>query len=126
MVQQFPDYPGGLLTLTEWLFPGPSYRDVMRFIQDTVQARNYLEIGVEEGGTLSLAGGADRAVGIDPKPRLATQAPANARVFQTTRDDFFAQQTRDGIFDGKAIDLAFVDGMHWFDFALRDFANTEA
>ena len=46
-------------------------------------------------------------------------------MFALTSDDFFAQQDVRSAFGGRALDLAFIDGMHRFEFALRDFINIE-
>jgi hypothetical protein len=43
-----------------------------------------------------------------------------------TSDQFFERETRRGVFGGRPVDLAFVDGMHWFEYAVRDFAHVEA
>jgi hypothetical protein len=44
--------------------------------------------------------------------------------FQMTSDQFFADHDPTLILNGR-IDFAFLDGMHWFEFLLRDFFNTE-
>ena len=41
-----------------------------------------------------------------------------------TSDDFFANNNPREIFDG-AVDLSFIDGLHYYDQVLRDFINTE-
>jgi predicted O-methyltransferase YrrM len=83
----------------------------------------YLEIGVQHGTSLALAGSSTRAVGIDPAPMLSGPVPAGAVVVTATSDDFFGDDPVK-ILDG-AVDLAFIDGMHLFEFALRDFINVE-
>ena len=52
--------------------------------------------------------------------------PACARVFHETSDAFFARQTRAQALGAHHVDLAFIDGMHWFEYALRDFIHVEA
>ena len=42
-----------------------------------------------------------------------------------TSDDFFEKIDLKKAFNKKKIDLAFIDGMHLFEFALRDFINVE-
>ena len=46
-------------------------------------------------------------------------------LFQMTSDAFFRDKSSLSCIDGE-IDLAFLDGMHTFEFLLRDFYNTEA
>src|SRR5207249_22 len=45
-------------------------------------------------------------------------------LFEMTSDDFFSAQDLRRLFP-NGIDLAFLDGMHLFEFLLRDFMNTE-
>jgi hypothetical protein len=46
------------------------------------------------------------------------------QVFQETSDAFFAKRDLEGLLGGP-VDLAFLDGMHLFEYLLRDFFNTE-
>lgn len=128
LLELFPDFPGAQGALASLRLPGPPYRDVLRRLHELQKPRNYLEIGVETGATLAFAHAAERAVGVDPdqaklRPELV---PPCGRVFHTTSDAFFREQTLTSCFGGKPIDLAFIDGMHWFEYALRDFINCEA
>jgi hypothetical protein len=125
---RFPDFPGALGALSALRMPGPPYRDVLRRLHELLRPRCYLEIGVETGATLSLAQAAQRVIGIDPeRSKLRSElVPANARVFHETSDAFFARHTPGQLLGDQRLDLAFIDGMHWFEFALRDFINVEA
>lgn len=128
VLRQFPDFPGAQGALASVQLPGPPYRDVLRRIHELVQPRSYLEIGVETGATLAFAKAAERAIGIDPDASKLRRelVPACARVFHETSDAFFARQTRAQALGAHHVDLAFIDGMHWFEYALRDFVNVEA
>jgi hypothetical protein len=42
-----------------------------------------------------------------------------------TSDAFFAEHARNSLLGQRRVDLAFIDGMHLFEFALRDFHNVE-
>jgi methyltransferase family protein len=42
-----------------------------------------------------------------------------------TSDEFFASHHVKSEFSGRPLDLAFIDGMHRFEYALRDFINIE-
>ena len=87
--------------------------------------RTYVEIGVWEGVSFSRVLPETVAVGIDPE--LARQQPVNrsAKLFALTSDEFFAEHDLASVLDGRPVDLAFIDGMHLFEFALRDFMHLE-
>lgn len=104
---------------------GPHYLDVMSDIFQQVQPRTYVEIGVFQGTSLSLAKPPALAIGIDPEPRLLEPAAENQKIFAKTSDAFFAEHDLRAEFGGLPVDLAFIDGMHHFEFAMRDFANLE-
>jgi hypothetical protein len=126
LVASLPDFPGALLTLASLVFPGPPYRDVLARLHGALRPRSYLEIGVEHGTSLALAVHSRQVVGVDPVSRPPTRAlPAAARLFQMTSDDFFAQHERADVFGDTPVDLAFLDGMHLFEYTLRDFMNVE-
>jgi tetratricopeptide (TPR) repeat protein len=126
LVGRQPDFPGALQGLATLMFPGPPYREVLRRIHDILRPRTYLEIGVEHGTTLALAVHSQQVVGIDPVPRPPTrELPPCTRLYHTTSDAFFAQHSRDQIFGADAVEFAFIDGMHLFEYALRDFCNAE-
>jgi len=106
-------------------FGGEHYLQVMARILDAVKPRTYVEIGVEHGTSLRLVQAPTLAIGIDPEPKLAGPLAANQKVFAETSDAFFAARDPRAELGGLPIDLAFIDGMHHFEFALRDFANLE-
>ncbi|HEY3493410.1 MAG TPA: class I SAM-dependent methyltransferase [Polyangiaceae bacterium] len=126
LIERYPDYPGAQPALASLLMPGPPYREILKAIHRALAPRTYLEIGVEKGGTLALATSAEIAVGVDPADfALEAALPAGARVVRETSDTFFASRTRESLFGARAVELAFIDGMHLFEFALRDFAHVE-
>jgi hypothetical protein len=100
---------------------GPSYLVLLDQIHERLRPRTYLEIGVNEGHSLCLARPGTRAVGIDPEPLL--REPSDAALFRLTSDDFFERHDLDAVLQGLPLDLAFVDGMHLFEFVLRDLIN---
>jgi len=75
--------------------------------------------------SLRLARAPTIAIGIDPAPQLTAPLASNQKVFAETSDAFFAAHDVRAELGGQPIDLAFIDGMHHFEFALRDFANIE-
>jgi len=96
------------------------YLATLARIHHTLCPELYVEIGVREGRSLALARGA--AIGIDPNMRLAQPMPG-ARLFHETSDEFF-EFDADAAID-RPIELAFIDGLHLFEYALRDFRNLE-
>jgi hypothetical protein len=101
-----------------------TYLDLLDRIHRAVLPRGYLEIGVRDGVSLARALPGTRVVAIDPVPVIDRKHARQTRVFPMTSDDYFA--TRNLLSDlGSPCDLAFVDGMHRFEFALRDFMNVE-
>ncbi len=111
--------------LTQLQLPGEYYFDVLSHIIAHVKPRTYVEIGVFEGASLKLAKTANAVVGIDPNPRITWPLEANMQVFQQTSDAFFANHDLVATLGQRRVDLAFIDGMHQFEFAMRDFANLE-
>ena len=109
-----------------------------------VAPRTYLEIGVNDGRSLTLS--RTRSVAVDPAFKITQPLRCNLHLVRSTSDKFFEQQDplrhlrhRRGRWRaaverrlpiprapaGTRLDLAFIDGMHLFEFALRDFMNTE-
>lgn len=106
----------------ELTFGSELYLDTLHRMHRHLQPEIYLETGVGHGFSLALA--ASRiAIGIDPRPKLAVPLPDRAHVAITTSDAFFEQEAERRL-DGP-IDFGFIDGMHLFEFALRDFINIE-
>jgi hypothetical protein len=85
--------------------------------------RAYLEIGVRDGG--SLAQSHCRSIAIDPAFAITVELDADVALFRTTSDEYFARPEPLAPTGGQAIDLAFIDGLHLFEFALRDFIHVE-
>jgi len=81
----------------------------------------YLETGVQLGGSLSLAGGAHLAIGVDPNPLI--QESGNQVIYAQDSDSYFAAHPRQ---NHQIIDFGYVDGDHTFEQAMRDFLNIQA
>lgn len=111
--------------MAQLLLPGEPYDAVMARIIGELHPRTYVEVGIFKGGTLKLVQKVPAVVAIDPDPRLEWTPEAHMRVFKMTSDDYFAARDLREDLGGRPVDLAFIDGMHQFEFALRDFANIE-
>jgi predicted O-methyltransferase YrrM len=104
---------------------GTGYLKLLRRLHALQRPRTYLEIGTAAGKTLALARCA--SIAIDPRFRLAHDVHTGKQachLFEMTSDAFFAAHNPTALF-GETTDLAFIDGMHHFEFALRDFMNIE-
>lgn len=98
-----------------------AYLELLHHIHHHLQPRHYLEIGVRHGRSLSLA--KCKAIGIDPFPEITEKLTADCQIITTTSDDFFANQAVHVLTSPP--DLVFIDGMHLFEYALRDFMHVE-
>lgn len=104
---------------------GVYYLDFMALLNRQLQPRSYFEVGTDTG--LSLNCFSCDAVCVDPNFQVAArvwQARRRTLMFQSTSDDFFAQESLRTFFPA-GLDLAFLDGMHRSEYLLRDFINTE-
>lgn len=102
-----------------------SYVELLSLLHESLRPRTYVEIGVGWGRSLALARSETTSVGIDPRPKLRTVIPVRTRIFRLTSDEFFEGHDLKALLDGLPVDLAFIDGMHLFEFALRDFIHLE-
>ncbi|HEX5477339.1 MAG TPA: class I SAM-dependent methyltransferase [Burkholderiales bacterium] len=120
-----PMHDLGLMLSSYLDMPGPDYMELLQRVQATLRPRTYIEIGVETGASIRLAGPGTRAIGVDPAPQVEDELPPNITIVSTTSDEFFASYDLDGWLGGLPIELAFIDGMHHFEYALRDLINLE-
>ena len=97
------------------------YIDVLARLHERLSPELYLEVGIRHGKSLHLAKGP--AVAIDPAHDIRVELPSTTTVHTVTSDEFF-QSAGDQALPGP-IDLALIDGMHLFEYALRDFMNVE-
>jgi hypothetical protein len=92
-------------------------------LHDLLRPKVYLEVGVQTGASLALAAHSDHAIGIDPHPALLLEHERpNQMVFANTSEHFFKTHFMN---IPERIDLAFIDGSHLFEDALRDFIYIE-
>jgi predicted O-methyltransferase YrrM len=116
---------GGYGALARLKLPGPEYLEVLRMLHLALEPKLYVEIGVRNGDSLHVASPSTRCIGIDPMPagHVATMRP-NLKLAVTTSDNFFANEAQRE--SARGFDLAFIDGDHSYEQALRDFQNLEA
>ena len=118
--------------------------EFLRRIHELARPRNYLEIGVNNGHSLALS--RVPSIAVDPAFKVTIPQRVDVHLVKATSDDFFARpdpirHLRSGrsplrnlrrgrspfayYRGGTTVDFAFIDGMHLFEFALRDFMNVE-
>jgi Methyltransferase domain len=93
---------------------------------------NYFEIGVHNGHVLFKIR-SNFKIAVDPdfvfdffrKAGKILMNPYNLfnRYFEKTSDDFFRQDA-ERVFANKNVQIALIDGLHQYDYALRDIENT--
>ncbi|MFJ4685430.1 class I SAM-dependent methyltransferase [Streptomyces sp. NPDC091377] len=117
--------------------------EFLRGLHKATANRNYLEIGVNDGRSLTLS--RVPSIAIDPAFKVVTEIRADVHLVRATSDAFFARDNPLGHLKGgrhplrnlargrspighwrrTTLDLSFIDGMHLFEYALRDFMNVE-
>lgn len=90
-----------------------------------LRPKTYIEIGVNEGRSLALALDTTHAVGVDPDPHVRYPLGRRASITEDESDKFFESNVATELFHGSPVDLSFIDGLHLFEQALRDFRHTE-
>jgi hypothetical protein len=98
---------------------------LLRQIHGHLLPRTYVEVGVYEGRSLAACRPETLAIGIDPIFSRLQLLDRTKKQFALTSDQFFEKHDLGEVLGGKPLDLAFVDGMHLFEFALRDVMNLE-
>lgn len=107
------------------IIQGRHYLEFLDQLHKLLRPRTYLEIGTASGESLALA--QCPSIAIDPHfavDRNVVQQKPMCLLFQMTSDSFFSRFRIQELL-GSCIDFAFLDGMHLFEFLVRDFANTE-
>jgi len=105
--------------------PGDDYLAHLAHFHEALRPRVYLEIGVDAGRTLSLARPPTLALGVDPTATESRSFAAQTRLFPVESNAFFGSWQAESALAGRPVDLAFVDGQHLFEQALRDFVHVE-
>jgi len=106
-----------------------------QLIQEIINKKKYttyLEIGVFAGGVFFPVK-AKRKIAVDPeftfgkfkrrKKILKNLSNFNASYYEISSDDFFDKYA-DALFKDRPIDICLIDGMHEYEYALRDVENT--
>jgi Methyltransferase domain len=107
--------------------------DLIQSLINKNRFTNYLEIGVSIG-TVFFRVQCKNKIAVDPdfgfnkfkiltrSLRLNNFSNLSAKYYETTSDDFFANDAKQNIRD--KLDICLVDGMHEYSYALNDIQNT--
>ncbi|MGL4488059.1 MAG: class I SAM-dependent methyltransferase [Rhizobiaceae bacterium] len=116
----------------ESVFPVPErthaglhYLDVIGRIDAVLKPSTYLEIGTHDGSSLRRVSCA--SIAVDPNFVIDSNVigtKPKCFAFQMTSDRFFELHDPKQLLGGP-VKLAFLDGMHRFEFLLRDFIQVE-
>jgi hypothetical protein len=98
--------------------------ELLAALHAQLHPRNYLEIGIDTGVSLALS--EVPSIGIDPAFTVVSELNCDVQLVRATSDDYFRRNNPTERFGGAPLDLAFIDGMHLAEFALRDFIYVEA
>jgi len=96
--------------------------ELINLLISHIDAQDYLEIGVRYGRCLSCIKAPNRT-GVDPAPVLHEVEEKyhagleGVEMHVCTSDEFFARTS-------ETFDVVFVDGMHLYEFAMRDLLNS--
>ncbi|MFN2507814.1 MAG: glycosyltransferase [Chthoniobacterales bacterium] len=113
------------LGLSELRMPGEGYLVWLARLHAAIAPEIYLEIGVANGASLARVRSPTLAIGIDPQPALMHPISAETHIFAETSDRFFARRGADALLDGRSLGIGFIDGLHLYEQALREFIDLE-
>ena len=103
--------------------PRMTRHDLLRGLHEVSSPRTYLEIGVNEGASLTLS--RSKSVAVDPEFRVRHSLHCDLDLVKAKSDEYFTRPDCLAHLGGLPVDLAFIDGMHLSEFAVRDFINVE-
>ncbi len=103
--------------------PRMHYVPFLTALHERLAPETYLEIGVAIGRSLQLS--RCRSVGVDPLFHIQYPLDGDFALVRSTSDEFFSRPDPLALTSGRPFDLAFIDGLHILEFALRDFINAE-
>jgi hypothetical protein len=88
-----------------------------------VQPRTYVETGVDKGQSMTHS--RVPSIGIDPAFSVNRELKADVYLARTTSDELFARPEPLAHLPEPVIDMAFIDGMHLAEYAMRDYLAIE-
>jgi hypothetical protein len=120
------DLPQAHLALSRLRMPGDDYLVWLDRLYTALAPETVIEIGVFQGESLARVPPPAVAIGIDPTPSIIVPLKTETHIFTQTSDEFFAQRKHEQVLAGRPLSIGFIDGLHLFEQALRDFIYLEA
>ena len=96
---------------------------LLRGLHRRVRPRTYLETGVADGQSMGLS--RVPSIGIDPAFHIEVEIQTDVHLARIGSDEFFAREDPIAHLPVDTVDLAFIDGMHLSEYALRDYLAVE-
>lgn len=119
------DLPQAHLGLATLRMPGDYYLVWLERLYKVLAPESVIEIGVYQGASLALVQSPTIAIGIDPNPTVIFPLKAETHIFTETSDEFFSSGRLEKLLGGRPLSVGFIDGLHLFEQALKDFSNLE-
>jgi len=111
--------------LAELRMPGEWYHAWLDRLYASLAPETVIEIGVGDGRSLTHVRPPTLAIGVDPQPIILHPLSAETHIFAETSDALFARRGPDPLLAGRPLSIGFIDGLHLYEQALRDFMNLE-
>jgi hypothetical protein len=105
--------------------PGDDYLVWLERLYGALAPETVIEVGVYKGASLALLQPPTVAIGIDPAPMVTSPFKTETHIFTETSDEFFAQHRLEPFLAGRALPVGFIDGLHLYEQALKDFIHLE-
>jgi hypothetical protein len=112
----------GLATIK---MPGDFYHAWLDRFYAAPAPETVIEIGVFDGASLARVRPPTLAIGVDPNPNVSHPLKAETHIFPETSDTFFARHGPDALLAERPLGIGFIDGLHLYEQALKDFINLE-
>ena len=106
--------------------PGDGYLVWLERLYRELAPETAIEIGIRQGDSLARLQSPTIAIGVDPNPTVIYPLKTETHIFTETSDEFFARRRPEKLLAGRPLAVGFIDGLHSYEQALRDFINLEA
>ena len=120
------DLPQAHLGLAELRMPGDDYLVWLDRLYQLLTPETSIQIGIGQGKSLIVLRPPTVAIGVDPNAVVLWPLQAETHIFAETSDEFFAQHHASKVLAGRPVGVAFVDGLHLYEQALKVFIGLEA
>lgn len=85
------------------------YYEFLATLHDRVRPLTYVELSVQHGKSLALAGSETLVLGIDPDLRITVPLWTGNNLYQCTSDVFFERYDLQAELENRPVGLAFID-----------------